>query len=153
MDVRRLLFTALFVAGCSPIIPPAGEVLVGSPDGVYSDAEIRALAVHDIDQTSRSAKHVLDVACLAVVPSGESRPRGEVFRTLGLDDRRLRDFRLGSSENVDFLWWRVSPSYDIVCMTAANDPANNGLGGADPKRKVYGSDWWPGPVGCTCNSR
>ncbi len=37
-----------------------------------------------------------------------------------------------------FLRWQVSPSYDIVRMTAINDRLNAGLGMADPQRKVYG---------------
>jgi len=39
---------------------------------------------------------------------------------------------------VTFLRWWASPSYDIVCTTTANDPANEGLDLFDPKRMVHG---------------
>jgi hypothetical protein len=136
--MRRLLVACLVVAGCGRTSPPAEEVPVGAPNGLYSDAEVRALARHDIDQASHTASHLLHVACLDVVPNGQTRAREAVFRTLGLDDRRLREFRQGGADYVEFLWWRVSPSYDIACMTAINDPANDGLAPTDPRRKVYG---------------
>ncbi|MFO0800487.1 MAG: hypothetical protein U0804_23715 [Gemmataceae bacterium] len=136
--MRQLLVVSLIVAGCGRIRPPAEETPGGAPDGLYSDAEVRALARHDIDQTSHTARHLFDVPCLEVVPNGESKPREAVFRALGLDDGRLREFRLGGLNQVNFLWWRVSTSYDIVCMTAINDTTNDGFIPTDPSRKVFG---------------
>jgi hypothetical protein len=92
---------------------------------LYTDAHIRSLANFDIP-------------CLKVVPRGELRPRGEVFKALGIEEARVGDFRNRGKNFVEFLEWQVSPSYDISCMTGADDPNNEGLQLTDPKRKVYG---------------
>ena len=42
---------------------------------LYTDEEIRKLAKFDIDKASRD-KPFMEIPCLEVVPSGESRPRG-----------------------------------------------------------------------------
>ncbi len=58
---------------------------------------------------------------LEIVPSGTTKARGEVFRLLGIEESRVRDFRVGIvsfRELVAFMAWQVSPSYDLVCMTA-----------------------------------
>jgi hypothetical protein len=106
--------------------------------GLYTDEEIRKLAKFDIDKETTQAKSILAIPYLDVVPAGESRPRGEVFKALGIENSRARNFRTSSAHSVVFLDWQVSPSYDISCMTAVNDPENDGLEMTDPKRKVYG---------------
>jgi hypothetical protein len=140
--MRKLVCVYLLLVGCDLTGPRAKESAgsaVGEVEvGLYSDAVVRALAPHDIDQATRAAEGIFDVPCLEVVPNGESRPRGEIFRSLGLDDRRLREFRVGAEGFVVFLWWQVSPSYDIVCMSATNDAENSDLEFTDPKLKVYG---------------
>lgn len=73
-----------------------------------------------------------------MVSNGESLPRGDVFNTLAIEDKRIRGFREYAEDRVVFLTWQVSPSYDISCMTATNDHDNDGLKMTDPKRKVYG---------------
>jgi hypothetical protein len=108
------------------------------PARLYSDAEIRKLAKHDIDKETGGDKGLLGIPCLDVVPNGESYTRAKVFKALNLDDARLRDFRDFGKGNVVFLTWQVSPSYDICCMSATNDRENDGLTLTDPKRKVYG---------------
>lgn len=114
-----------------------GPASTPAPTGLYTDAEIRKLAKFDIDKASQAAT-LGAIPCLEVVPAGESRPRGEVFKALGIEDARVRDFRTWGKNFVVFLEWQVSPSYDISCMTGENDPDTGGLEMTDPKRKVYG---------------
>jgi hypothetical protein len=110
------------------------------PDGLHRDEDIRRLASYDIDAETKSARTILDMPWLEVVPAGSDRPRGEIFRALGIDDSRIRDFRTNPSGKVVFLRWQVSPSYDVVCMTSAFDwnPEAVPLPFADPQRAVYG---------------
>jgi hypothetical protein len=105
-----------------------------APNGLYTDEEIRKLAKFDIDKESGGDRGILGMACLDVVPAGKSYPRSKVFKALNIDDARIRDFRHIGFYRVVFLTWQVSPSYDICCMTAINDPENL----IDPNRKVYG---------------
>ena len=143
--VRVGLFATIVLATFGPL-PPSGapsSLAQGQspksepmPMKLYSDEEIRKLAKYDIDK--ESTKQVLDVPCLDVVPSGEDRPRSEVFKTLKIEDNRIRDFRSEQFDFVVFLIWRVSPSYDISCMSAVNNRENDGLEMTDPRRKVYG---------------
>jgi hypothetical protein len=138
------------MAGCSrpnsePVAvdssaPPPAPALATEPapkeTGLYTDDEIRKLANFDIDKNSGVVGlNIFNIPCLDVVPNGESYPRARVFKTLNIDDARIRDFRLMGIDHVVFLSWQVSPSYDICCMTADQ---NNELGMADPMRKVYG---------------
>jgi hypothetical protein len=95
------------------------------------------LATFDIDEEAGPDAEQ-PTPCLDVVPSGQSRSRAEVFRALGLEDGRVRNYRHIPGFHVIILEWQVSPSYAISCMTAANDPDNAGLGLTDPQRKVYG---------------
>lgn len=113
------------------------------PDELHTDDQIRRLVPYDIAVTSismalREDMEPFDVPCLGVVPEGESYPRDKVFQALKIDDKRIGDFRHSQINFVIFLTWQVSPSYDISCMTAINDPENKGLRLTDPKRKVYG---------------
>ncbi|VTR97839.1 Uncharacterized protein OS=Leptospira interrogans serovar Manilae GN=CI00_07890 PE=4 SV=1 [Gemmata massiliana] len=139
------------VAGCSRTAPDApqtessGTSVITSPQpklapptGLYSDEEIRKLAPFDLDKEAGAFGLPFDVHVLDVVPEGESYPRERVFKTLGIDATRVRDFRKSGINFVVFLTWQVSPSYDISCMTATNDPENNELEMTDPKRLVYG---------------
>ncbi len=145
--MRTLAIIVIYlVAGCSPTTsdPARADLSERSSDlaprndpalmliGLYTDEEIRELAKFDIDKESG------DTPCLDVVPAGESYPRAKVFKTLNIDDARIRDFRHSGINFVDFLTWQVSPSYDICCMSANNDRENDGLEMTDPKRIVYG---------------
>jgi hypothetical protein len=87
---------------------------------LYSDEEIRRLAPYDIEAESSKAEGILGMAHLEVVPAGQSRPRMEVFQTLGLEESRMERGKPGAVGMVAFLVWRISPSYDLVCMTATN---------------------------------
>jgi hypothetical protein len=149
--VRSVAIIALCVAAlCRCILGPAAfassfaTATEPSParaplrTGLYTDTEIRNLAKFDIDKEAGPDRSILEIPCLDVVPNGETLPRGKVFKSLGIEDRRVRGFRSGAQNAVEFLTWQVSPSYDIVCMTATNDPDNKGLALTDPKRKVYG---------------
>jgi hypothetical protein len=139
-------FTVLLIclaSGCcrtssDPASPAPPVELAPIPKGLYTDDEIRKLADFDIDKESDNARALFDIRCLDVVPNGKSYPRAKVFKMLNLDDARLRGFWSSGFDFVDFLTWQVSPSYDICCMTAINDPENDDLELTDPKRKVYG---------------
>lgn len=132
--------TPLALSGLLPIALLAAPRLPDRPgDGLHSDAAIRALAGADAPRPAPGgASDYLRLPYLEVVPPGKSRPRAEVFRELGLDEGRTRDRRDTPIDNVVFLAWQVSPSYDLVCMSATNDPANDMLDPFDPSRKVYG---------------
>lgn len=125
-------------ASARPEGPAAQAASAPPPVSLYTDQEIRRLAQFDIDKESGNDRRLLDTPYLDVVPAGESRPRETVFKALGIDDGRVRDFRTSRVNSVAFLSWQVSPSYDIVCMTGTNDPGNDGLEMTDPRRKVYG---------------
>jgi hypothetical protein len=133
----RAIGVALLFVGpplwAAPRLPPRPA------DGLHTDVAIRALAGPDDPQPAPDgAWDYLKLPCLDVVPSGQSRPRADVFKDLGLDEGRTRDRRDIPIDNVVFLAWQVSPSYDLVYMTATNDPANDMLDPFDPSRKVYG---------------
>ena len=96
------LIAVCFVAGCLRNAP--------RQPGLCTDEEIRKLADFDIDNESNGLLGIFDIKCLDVVPSGSSRPRAVVFAAMGIDDARVEDFRQTHSDNVVFLWGRVSPS-------------------------------------------
>lgn len=106
----------------------------GTKTALYTDDEIRKLAKHDIPKLNR----LIDVPRLDVVSIGESHALSKVFKTLRIEDARLRDFRRSKFENAVYLIWQVSQSYDIWCVSAINDPENFGLTLTDPKRRVHG---------------
>jgi hypothetical protein len=108
------------------------------PSKLYTDEEIRKPAKHDIDEVTGRDEALLGTPYLDVVPAGESSPRAKVFNALDIDDARIQDFRHSQVDFVIFLYWQVSPSYDICCMSATNDRSNDGLALTDPRRKVYG---------------
>jgi len=99
--------------------------------GLYSDGEVRALEIeHDIGEPG-------DTRYL-MVKNGATMPRRNVFSTLGIKERRLRDFRSYVANGDCTLLWQISPRYDIACRTALWDPANTGLTVGDERRTVYG---------------
>ena len=132
--MKHWLPPLLAIAGLSlPVyLTPSGRHPETAPEGLHADDTIRRLAPYDITAASRSARSVLDVPSLDVVPGS----RREVFQALGLDDRRVRDFRTSAIHRVVFLRWQVSPSYDVVCMTGWDRPSAASLD--DPERPVYG---------------
>jgi len=102
------------------------------PTGLYTDNEVRRVVER------WTARRPNDDTLLRVVPSGSTAPLVTVFGALGLDLPRLGK---PTEERVDFvlyLTWRVSPSYDLSCMTAAIDPDNERFGYTDPRRRLYG---------------
>jgi hypothetical protein len=125
------------------LVPPVAKVggragdAIQPPenDGLYSDAEVRMLANHDLDTPpAEGASSPLAYPCLDVVPNGETRPLPHVLAALGLKESRLRNPRSRPDDFVLFVAWQVSPSYDLVCMIALNDPDN----AAGDQPKVYG---------------
>jgi hypothetical protein len=119
--------------GAAPRLPPARD------GGLHSDAAIRALAgVDELARAPDGASDYFKLPCLPVVRAGESRPRAEVFKDLGLDEDRTRNRREEAMDKVIFLVWQVSPSYDLVCMTGTKGPANTTVDPFDPRRRVYG---------------
>ena len=100
-------------------------------DNLHTDKHIESLA--DFDISTYDGDPILHV-----VPNGKSFTREFVFKKLKLEPTKLTKFRTTGINAVQFLTWKVSPSYDIQCMTAINDPENHGLELDDPKRKIYG---------------
>src|ERR1044072_6238180 len=70
-----------------------------------------------------------------VVPQGTSIPLSQVFKTLGIDSKRLTDFRHTQYNSSISLHWQISPSYDLWCTTLDEDNAT--LAFDDPNRKIY----------------
>jgi hypothetical protein len=126
-------------AGASPDAEEAVDTRVKQEqeEGLYTDDDVRKLLTFDIDAVPQNAGR-FDYPCLNVVPAGESYPREKVFKELRLDEKRLRDRRSSGMMAVVFLEWQISPSYDLSCMTAINDPENAWRGLWDSTRKVYG---------------
>ena len=135
MRLLKLLSMASVVLYASAL---AAQMPIAQRTKLYTDHDIRKLAEYDIDRESTSNRHILDMPCLKVVPNGESHARTKVFNTLNIDEHCIQDLRHHYSGNVVFLTWRISPSYDICCMSATNDKANSGLALSDPNRRVYG---------------
>ena len=52
--------------------------------GLYTDAEIRALARFDIDKEAGPDRFILNIPCLDVVPAGDAYPRAKVFKALAI---------------------------------------------------------------------
>jgi hypothetical protein len=128
--MRMPLVIAVLAMGFAPAPFPKPQK---PGKGLYADADIERLAGKAFKRLDPD-----ESLLLAVVPVGESRPRGEVFGALGLDEGRLRDRRSSGAGKVVFLFWQASPAYDLSFMTATNDPANKGLDIFDPRRKVNG---------------
>ena len=135
---RRRLLAVL------PLVPTAGLVLLvlratpadDDPPGLHSDAHVRGLAPFDIAAATRAADSILRLPWLDVVPAGETRTRGDVFRALGLDGGRVGVLRSRPVDKVHYLWWQVSPSYDLCCVTMVLVDEPRDL--TDPGRPVYG---------------
>src|SRR5262249_19123274 len=115
--------TIAILASRSSAEPPKSPA--PGPAKLYTDEEIRKLAKHDIDKVTGKDEALLKTPYLDVVPAGESYPRAKVFKALNIDETRIRDFRHSEVDFVVFLYWQVSPSYDICCMTATNDRGND----------------------------
>jgi hypothetical protein len=97
--------------------------------GLYSDADAEVMkAMHVVGSDNRGDDYL-------VVENGNSMPRWEVFERLGIADHRLRDYRAYVANNDCTLLWQISPHYDLVCRTGADDSPQLA---SDPQRKVYG---------------
>ena len=101
-------------------------------NGLYTDDEVRRV----VEWWTARDPH--DEALLRVVPNGTTAPLLTVFVALGIDPARLGKPGEVRLFHVVTLTWQVSPSYDLSCMTATNDPANKGVGYTDPRRRLYG---------------
>jgi hypothetical protein len=69
-----------------------------------------------------------------VVPQGKSMSLSEIFKTLGIDPRRLTDFRHVQYNRSITLCWQISPSYDLVCTTLDEGGT---LAFDDPNREIF----------------
>ena len=101
--------------------------------GLYSDGEVQALVSEHTVELGEPGN-----ADYLVVMAGTTMPRNKVFATLGIEERRLKDFRSYTANHGCTLLWQISPRFDIACQTAMWDPANSGLTVGDDKRTVYG---------------
>lgn len=136
----------LWIIGFAALALALGPGTHGAPrlpsrpdDGLHPDAMIRVFAGPNAPHDSEHGVYgYLSLPCLDVVPSGKSRPRADVFKTLGLDETRTRDRRVEPAGKCSFLIWQVSPSYDLVCMTAAEKAEEMEAELLDPTRPVYG---------------
>jgi hypothetical protein len=134
--MRHDLAIILMLVGLGLGSRPQAQASEPTPK-LYSDEEIRKLSKLDI-APAEDGVAPFGVLSLDVVPAGEGEQRGKVFKTLKIDETRIRDFRHFQTDYVVFLRWQVSASYDICCMTATNDRENDGLALTDRRRQVYG---------------
>lgn len=100
---------------------------------LYDDAEVSYLELnHTVDASENESVNYL------VVPEGKTMARSVVFKTLGIEEHRLKDFRAYGANHDLTLSWQISPTFDLVCVSATNDPRNDGLLPSDPNRQVGG---------------
>jgi hypothetical protein len=102
----------------------------------YTDAEIEAAIANHAIETPDGFDSQGSV--FLVVPIGTSMPRGKVFDALGIKDSRIGNFYYYEAGHDVTMRWRVSPSYEIQCISATNDQENDGFDYVDSRRKVYG---------------
>jgi hypothetical protein len=57
-----------------------------------------------------------------VVPVGKTLPKRDVLRTLQIDPRRLRDYRVIRSNLSQIVIYQLSESFDLTWATAEQDP-------------------------------
>lgn len=104
---------------------------------LHQDEAIEALVSFDISESSLN-KSIFQVPILDVVPAGQTKTRSEVFKALGLEETHIDEYRRKNSGHVEFLSWRVSPSYRISMMTGTRTSDDPKVELADPQRQVYG---------------
>jgi hypothetical protein len=125
--MRTLVATLLiFASGCGRT----------SDTSLYSDEFVRDLARFDIDNATAAASSFFDIPVVEGVPLGRSASRDEVFKSLGIEVKRLRNFRWDPRDRGAFLIWQISPSYDIVLSTVESADANTEDSIADPGRHI-----------------
>lgn len=113
--------------------PAAPRLPIRADKDLYSDAVIKKLI-----EDGGKEEAINGVWFLDVVPPGETRPRQEVFVTLGLDETRMRERRETPVDHVVYLRWQVSPSFDLECTTATKGRADEGSDKFAKERPVYG---------------
>jgi hypothetical protein len=72
-----------------------------------------------------------------VVPDGTAMPLSQVFKTLGVDPKRLTNCEYRQYNRGISLSWQLSPSYYLVCSTG--EGADDTLAFDDPNRMIYGA--------------
>jgi hypothetical protein len=72
-----------------------------------------------------------------VVPAGTSMPLSQVFKTLGIDPKRLTTCEYRQYNRGISLSWQLSPSYYLICSTF--EGADDTLTFDDPKRMITGA--------------
>jgi hypothetical protein len=89
---------------------------------------------------------------LQVVPRGEALPRGIVFQRLDIHESRLKNAGEARVNSVRTLWWQVSRSYYLECLSTTNG-ADGELPPFDPRKSVSDFrvlllrelEWWQRP--------
>jgi hypothetical protein len=86
--------------------------------GLYTDDEARRIL------ENWTAADAEDPSFLRVVPDGKTAPLETVLSALRVDADRLGEPTANAFMHVEYLVWRLSPSYDLSMMTASHDPFN-----------------------------
>lgn len=109
--------------------------------------QIPEISLYRDDEVQRivekwSARDPADKSLLRLAPVGKSAPLQTVFGSLELDPARLgKPIEIEIKTELDqlvFLKWQLSPSFELSCLTANNDPKNKSVGYTDPQRLLYG---------------
>ena len=104
--IQALIFSVCITCGCT---------LVSAKE--YTDAEIEKILVKWTPKPGDD--------CLSVVPNGQTKRIGQIFKNLGLDPVRVGRNRSSGMNMVTFLYWKVSPSYELFIMTGSNHKMND----------------------------
>lgn len=75
------------------------------------------MANYDLEAFRPKLNNIGQYPYLDVVPAGQTAPRKKVFEALGINEARLEFRRWCHEMNVILLVWKMSPSYELVCMT------------------------------------
>jgi hypothetical protein len=115
--------SCLFALGLTLALPLAWLASAPAPlakpaKGLYSDAQVRAVAGCDLDRLQPGEES----PWLRVVPDGGTRPLGETLKALGFEVTRLQQPEVYRYRCILTLSWRVSPSYDLHCVLERANP-------------------------------
>lgn len=109
------------------------------PRRLHSDRFIRKIAKQNIEIAMVKAKgDILKIPALPVIPAGRTLSRKKLFTALGLNENQIANFKQVHHNKVHLLTWQISPSYNIVLMTAARDVRNDRIDWKDNRLQVYG---------------
>jgi hypothetical protein len=111
-----------------PVVPDAGP-----RTGLYTDAEAEAIIRRWGEQGEDGP-----TGALSIVPNGTEAPLFTVLGALGIEQSRLKFKTEYGVNQVMYVGWQMSPSYDFGYLTGIIFEDRAHLSRDDPARMVYG---------------